>query len=215
MLRAGATICRTGVLKIDKRAGVIYRLMDNRWVSLGPDPQLMQNVAEGGRATCIAFAPPSSSSGSDLTLEPLLYVGTFGGGIFRSRGLRFNDTSALSWKPTSDRFPLLDPVATVGIGLVHAIAVAASDPAMVYASTDAGVIMTNDAAQTWKVVTTSITARRMLVDPTTFLPYTVWSRPASFKPADHRSHGRCLAQLYWVQRTSRCWNSVCRPPAHR
>jgi photosystem II stability/assembly factor-like uncharacterized protein len=116
--------------------------------------QTILNSPDGGLTWTPASAGVEPST-SDLAAGSagVLYIGTYGGGVFRSL-----DAGA-HWSP-----------ANAGLSadaLAYAkVAIAPSDPSLVYASTSAGVFRSADGGSTWSSTGATLVQGSLAIDPT-------------------------------------------------
>jgi photosystem II stability/assembly factor-like uncharacterized protein len=73
-------------------------LLDATFAAVGPAPEMDDGVAMSGRVNVIAISPSYDGAGT-----PAMFLGTAGGGIWRSTNFR---AAAPTWTPLTDKLPL-------------------------------------------------------------------------------------------------------------
>ena len=135
------------------------------WSPIGPATLMgVAGLPCGGLVSAIEVSPDYDGNGL-----PAMYLGTEGGGVWRS--INFEDPSP-SWVPLTDHVPGLTHAARVGVTKVPTIAVDPNDPRTLYAGTRSDstpVIKSTDGGDTWGAVNEDFPLagglRRVLVAP--------------------------------------------------
>lgn len=150
-----------------------------RWIPVGPAPEDASAIGLGGgvsgRVWAIAISPNFDGKGTAA-----MYLGTSGGGIWRSTDFQ---TPAPTWTPLLDHFPGSFPLTRVrGLSNIGALAVDPNHPSVIYAGSGdpddrgpngygQGMIKSSDGGATWQLL--NVLANpfspgfcRIFVDPT-------------------------------------------------
>jgi len=133
------------------------------WLPLGPVAVQSQNFGlVTGRISALAL-DPSDATGNTL------YVGTTGGGVWRSQNADTNDSSKISFIPLTDNLPALNSVSEASIS-IGALSVQPGGTGVILAGTGdpndaldsyygAGILRSTDGGDTWSLISSTADQR--------------------------------------------------------